>query len=99
MSSDPADNAKGLAGFQRDEAFALEHQRREGLPHALHFSAVGLVRVFLDRKLLLIGIVARIDTNLLDPFHRFHGRFRFEMNVRDDRHTAALGAEFMDNVF
>ena len=61
-------------------------------------AAYSRVRVFLDGKFLFIGVIAGIDAHDLDPFDRFHRRFRFEMDVGDNRHEAILLAKFRDDV-
>ena len=68
---------------------ALQHERRELFLDALQLRGVLLVGVFLDREFLGVGVVAGIDADHLDPLRRFHRGVRLEMNVGDDRHTAA----------
>jgi hypothetical protein len=57
------------------------------------------VAVFLDGKLLRVGVVAGIDAHLLDPLRSFKRGVRFEMDVRDDRHMAIPRPQFTNNVF
>ena len=44
-------------------------------------------------EFLGVGVVAGIDSDLVDPFGRFHRGFRFEMDVGHDRHVAAALAQ------
>ncbi len=90
VCADPQGAAQFLAEFD---------QRREFFLDALQLRAVLLVRVFLDRELLGIRIVARIDAHHLHPLGRFQGRVRLEMDVGHDRHQAITRAQFRDNIF
>ena len=74
------------------------HQRREAFLHALHLGGVRLVGVILDDEFLLVGVIARVDTDHFDPFGRFHGGLRLEMNVGHEGHEAAARAQFGDDV-
>ena len=49
-------------------------------------------------KFLGVGVIAGIDADDLDPFHRFHRGFGLEMDVGDNRHEAILRAQFGDDV-
>ena len=68
------------------------------LANALQLRRILLVGVFDDRELLRVGVVARIDPDLLDPLGGFHRGLGFEMDVRHDRHMAAPRAQSPDDV-
>ena len=75
--------------------FAKIDKWRKTFPYSPQLRSILLICVFADDELLRIGIIPRIDPNLIDPFRRFHGGFGLEMNVCDDRHiTAALTQTF-----
>ena len=66
-------------------------QRLEGLVDAGEFLLVLVVGVLADGELLLVGEVAGIDADLLDPLRGFHGGVGLEMDVGDDGHVATGG--------
>ena len=80
------------------ELLRLDDERREFFLDALQLGGVLLVVVFLDGKFFGVGVVAGIHADDFDPFHRFHRGFGLEMDVGDDRHVAALLAQFGDDV-
>ena len=80
------------------EFLRLDDERRKLFFDAREFGGVLLVVVFLDGKFLGVGVVAGIHADDFHPLHRFHGGFRLEMNVRDNRHIAALLAQFGNDV-
>jgi len=45
-----------------------------------------------------VCVVAGVDAHDLNPFGSFQGSFGFEVDVGDDRHQTALGAEFGDDM-
>ena len=57
------------------------------------------VRVFAHSELFLVRVVAWIDAHLFHPFRRFHGRFRLEVDVCDQRDIAAMRAESIGDTF
>ena len=83
---------------QRFSFFASMHERREFFLDALQFGGVLLVGVFLGGKFLGVGVIAGIDAHDFHPFHRFHRGFGLEMDVGDNRHVAAVLAQFGDDV-
>jgi hypothetical protein len=80
------------------EVLAEPNQRCELLIHARHLGGVLVVGVFLDGEFLRVGVVARVDANLLDPAGGFEGGLGFEMDVGDDGHPAVAPAQFADDV-
>ncbi len=86
-------NAHGAAEF-----LALQHQRRERLLQPLEFIGVLIVAVLACRKFLAVGVVARIDADLLAPQRRFHRRGRHEMDIGDNRRVQPAFAKFGDDV-
>ena len=60
---------------------------------ALELLGVGRIGVFQHRELLLVGVVARIDADLLHVFDGFHRRDREKMDVGDERLVEARRAE------
>ena len=78
----------------RNAAFAAQpDERSEPLANPLQLRRILLIGVFDDFELLGVGVVARIDPDLLDPLRGFERGLRFEMDVRDDRHIAAARAQ------
>ncbi len=61
-------------------------------------SAAYCSSVYSDGEFLRVGVVDRINPDDFHPLHRFHSRFGLEKNVRHDRHDAATGAEFTDDM-
>ena len=76
----------------------LQHERGELLLDAAQFGGVGVVGVFLDGKLLGVGVVAGIDAHHLDPVRGFHRGVRLEVNVGHDGHEAAARTQLGDDV-
>ena len=82
------------ADSHRDPMFLAElDERGKFFPNAGEFRVVLRVRVFAHSELLLVRVVAWIDAHLFHPLCRFHGRFRLEMDVCDQRDVAAPRAE------
>ena len=75
------------------------HQRGEGLLDARQFFGVLVVGVLANSKLLFIGKITRIDPDLVHPQGGFHGRIRFEMNVRHDRDIATDRIQLFFDIF
>jgi hypothetical protein len=84
----------------RDAAILAErHQRGEALADARNFSGVFGVRVFTDIEFFRVGEVAGIDANLVHPLGGLEGGVWLEMNIGNQRHIAASGAERVANGF
>ena len=78
----------------RDAVLATaQHERPEALRHALELGGVLHVVVLPHLELLLVGVIARVDPDLLDDLGRDHRGVRREVYVGDERHTHALGRE------
>jgi hypothetical protein len=81
------------------ESLGLQDQRSEAGFDAGQFLGVGFVGVVLDRELLAVGVVARINADFFHPLDRFHGGFRLEMDIGHDGDMAAHLMQFTDDVF
>lgn len=81
------------------EIFAKMDKRHKLLADALELGLVLAVGIFADFEFLFIDVVAGIDTDFLHPFRRLHGCVRFEMDIGNERHMTARGANFAGDVF
>src|SRR5437868_3738149 len=88
----------GADAHRAPEFFAEQNERCEFLLDSLQLGGVGVVGVFLDCEFFGIGVIARIDADLFDPFGGFEGGFGFEMNVGDDGDEAIAAAKIADNI-
>ena len=75
------------------ELVAAPHERAEALGGALHLLGVLGVAVLAHLELLLVGVVARVDPDLLDVLGRDQRRARREVDVGDQRHAHAAPAQ------
>ena len=83
----------------RDPArVAQPDQRRKALADSLQLRCVLFVRVFADDEFFRICVIARVNSDLLHPFRRFHCGLWLEMNVGHDWHIAAALAQTFDDV-
>ena len=71
---------------------------RKALANPIQLRGVLLIGVFADDEFLGVGVVARVNPHLLDPFRSFDRRFRFEMDVGDNRHIAAALAQTLRDI-
>ena len=62
----------GADAHRATELLAAQDDRRKRYVQAFEFFRVGGVGIFRDGKLLFVGIIARIDADLLDVFGGFH---------------------------
>ena len=78
---------------------AHPHQRSEFLADPVEFLGILRVAVFANFEFLFVGIVAGIHTDFFNPLRGFKSGVGFEMNVGDERHIAACGADLSGDVF
>ena len=74
-------------------------ERDELVADAFELRRVLAVRIFADLEFFLIDEIARVDADFFHPFGGFESGVRFEMDVCDERHVAAGGADFAGDVF
>ena len=69
------------------------HERAEALGGVLHLLGVLRVAVVAHLELLLVGVVARVDPDLLDVLGRDQRGARRVVDVGDERHAHAAPAQ------
>ena len=72
---------------------------RKPFANPVQLRFVLLIAVFANQKLFRVRVVARIDSDLVNPLGRFHGRVRFKMDIRNDRHITTALAQTFDDEF
>ena len=89
----------GADSHRATEVLAELHQWHELLADALQFLGILGVAVFADFEFLLVGVVARIHADFLDPLGSLHRGVRLEMDIRHQRHAAARSPDLANDVF
>ena len=73
------------------ERLAFAHERGEPVADAGQFVGVGRFCVIVRFELLLVGVIARVDPNLLDVVRGDFGGVGREMDVGDEGHIGVSG--------
>ena len=88
----------GTYSHRAVEAFTLVNQRAKLFLNPKQFLGVLLFGVFVRSKFLGVGVIPRIDSDHLHPFHRLQCRVGFEMDIRHHRHIGTTLSNARNNL-